>query len=82
VPVGICFPGASAGVIPERAPMEIRIGAPLMPPALGDVRPSLAGVRLWHAAIMSEIARLSGRSWHPRRPAPLVSARAPIADAA
>ena len=44
--------------------MEIVIGAPLKPPPRrAGVRPSLAEVRAWHAVMMTEIARLSGKSW-------------------
>jgi hypothetical protein len=48
--------------------MEIEIGAPLQPPQPGEAgKASLDDVRLWHGAIMTEIARLSGKSWTPRK---------------
>ncbi len=44
--------------------MEIVIGAPLKPPPRRPgTRPALAEVRAWHAVMMNEIARLSGKSW-------------------
>ncbi|HVY20825.1 MAG TPA: 1-acyl-sn-glycerol-3-phosphate acyltransferase [Bauldia sp.] len=64
VPVGIVFPKApAAGAIPESAAMEIRIGRPLVPPRTSAPRPSLVEVRAWHATVMTEIARLSGKTW-------------------
>ena len=65
VPVGIRFPGAEPGEkISDRARMEIRIGAPLTPPALGrHASAPLPDVRAWHAAVMQEIAHLSGKAW-------------------
>jgi 1-acyl-sn-glycerol-3-phosphate acyltransferase len=69
VPVGIRFPGSEAAVpIPDRAPMELHIGAPLVPPRVGGAEPGLAEVRAWHVVVMAEIARLSGKSWTPPRP--------------
>jgi 1-acyl-sn-glycerol-3-phosphate acyltransferase len=76
VPAGIRFPGlADSGArVPERAAIEIVIGQPLVPPRCENGKPSFAEVRTWHATVMSEIARLSGKSWdwHPagRRLAP------------
>jgi len=64
VPVGIRFPGAdSRAPIPDGAAMEVHIGPALHPPAARDVSP--AQVAAWHAAIMSEIGRLSGKTWAP-----------------
>ncbi len=64
VPVGIRFPGAEPGrAIRDGALMELCIGAPLLPPQPVHEPPSLAMVTEWHAAIMSEIARLSGKRW-------------------
>lgn len=69
VPAGIVFPNAPAGTgpIPERETMEIRIGAPLVPPRCAGLRPSYDEIRAWHAVVMSEIARLSGKTWEPIR---------------
>ncbi len=69
VPAGIRFPRATdgEGPVPERAAMEIRIGAPLTPPRFAGQRPSPAEVRAWHGTVMAEIARLSGKTWHPLR---------------
>ena len=65
VPVGIRFPGADLDrPLPEDAVMEIHIGPHLMPPAVAvDRPPSIRVARRWHAAVMTEIARLSGKSW-------------------
>jgi 1-acyl-sn-glycerol-3-phosphate acyltransferase len=65
VPVGIRFPQRTE----ERlGPMEIEIGPPLLPPASGEADlASVKETRRWHGAIMSEIARLSGKSWTPRK---------------
>jgi 1-acyl-sn-glycerol-3-phosphate acyltransferase len=70
VPVGIRYPDVPAGEpIPELSSMEIHIGAPLRPGRISDA-PTLREVRAWHAAIMGEIARLSGKEWQGRaRPA-------------
>lgn len=64
VPVGIRFPGVERGCpIPSHAAMELHIGAPLRP-ARTQPRPApVATVRAWHAVIMSEVARLSAKSW-------------------
>jgi 1-acyl-sn-glycerol-3-phosphate acyltransferase len=65
IPVGIRFPGA-AGRIDDHARMEVAIGAPLAPPRLCARRPSRAELRGWHAIVMGEISRLSGKLWtHP-----------------
>jgi 1-acyl-sn-glycerol-3-phosphate acyltransferase len=64
VPVGIVFPDVPPGQpVPENAAMEIRIGRPLIPQRVGGSRASLAEVRAWHATMMMEIARLSGKTW-------------------
>jgi 1-acyl-sn-glycerol-3-phosphate acyltransferase len=66
VPLGIRFPGLRrAEPITDRAAMEVHIGAPLRPPRCGSSSVSPRGVRAWHAAIMSEISRLSGKTWSP-----------------
>jgi 1-acyl-sn-glycerol-3-phosphate acyltransferase len=63
IPAGICLPDPEAERAPERAMLEIRIGAPLNPPPLTRCRASIAELRAWHATIMAEIARLSGKAW-------------------
>ncbi len=66
IPAGVRFPqhpGASR--IPELATMEIEFGPPLVPPVERDLPP--AAVRAWHARVMSEIARLSGKTWSNER---------------
>lgn len=66
VPAGVRFPQhRTATRIPELAPMEIELGPPLRPPADADL--SAAAVRAWHACVMSEIARLSGKTWTNKR---------------
>jgi 1-acyl-sn-glycerol-3-phosphate acyltransferase len=66
VPVGIRFPGADRDKpIPEDAAMEVYIGPPLLPADAG-AKPTPAAVREWHATIMTEIARLSCKTWQPR----------------
>ncbi len=65
LPAGIRFPDVPPGApVPEKAAMEIAIGEPLMPPPRRPgTRPTPAEVRAWHAVMMGEIARLSGKSW-------------------
>lgn len=66
VPAGIRFPHAVLDrPIRDRDPMEVHIGEPLYPPPRAEARPQSAALRDWHAAVMSEIARLSGKSWIP-----------------
>lgn len=66
IPAGVRFPlHQTAPHIPELAPMEIEFGPPLTPPAQRDL--TAAGVRLWHASVMSEIACLSGKTWSNER---------------
>jgi 1-acyl-sn-glycerol-3-phosphate acyltransferase len=66
VPMGIRFPGAEPGcLIPTHAVMELHIGAPLVPPGPAQERATLSAVSAWHAVIMTEIARLSGKAWTP-----------------
>lgn len=62
IPAGVRFPRhEQAPRIPELAPMEIEFGAPLVPPAERDL--TATAVRAWHARVMQEIARLSGKTW-------------------
>lgn len=64
VPMGIRFPGAAPGQpISADEPMELHLGAPLFPPKAGPTPAPLGAVTSWHGAIMSEIARLSGKAW-------------------
>ena len=66
VPVGIRFPRIDRSEpIRDRDPMEVHIGPPLHPPAQAAPRPRSAALHDWHAALMSEIARLAGKSWTP-----------------
>lgn len=64
VPAGIRFPQTPTDrPIRDRDPMEIRIGPALAPPPAADRR-SPAAVRAFHAAVMGEIALLSGKRWN------------------
>jgi 1-acyl-sn-glycerol-3-phosphate acyltransferase len=63
IPAGIYLPDAGAERPLQRAMLEIRIGAPLNPPPLTSCRAPIADLRAWHATIMAEIARLSGKAW-------------------
>lgn len=66
IPAGVRFPQHGNAVrIPELAPMEIEFGPPLVPPAVRDL--TTAAVRAWHARVMGEIARLSGKTWPNER---------------
>jgi 1-acyl-sn-glycerol-3-phosphate acyltransferase len=65
VPGGIRIVGGT----PRRPQLELRLGAPLTPPdALARPNGPARGtdVRAWHSAIMTDIARLSGKAWEPR----------------
>lgn len=65
VPVGVRFPGHPPDrPVPDRTPMEVVIGAPLVP-AGPSVEPGREEVRAWHGEIMREIGRLSGKHWEP-----------------
>jgi 1-acyl-sn-glycerol-3-phosphate acyltransferase len=64
VPMGIRFPAADPDLpICGREPMELHIGAPLMPPGPPQERAGMRAVTGWHSVIMAEIARLSGKAW-------------------
>jgi 1-acyl-sn-glycerol-3-phosphate acyltransferase len=64
VPMGIRFPTVARGEpIPSHAAMELHIGAPLIPPAASMEQAPLPAVTEWHATIMTEIARYSGKTW-------------------
>lgn len=62
VPMGIRFPEAG----PDRepiGPIELFIGQPIVPPPTQASPAPYSAVRDWHATMMSEIARLSGKEW-------------------
>lgn len=64
IPLGIRFPDADpARPIPARAAMELHLGPPLLPPGPAVEQASITAVSAWHAVIMTEIARLSGKAW-------------------
>jgi 1-acyl-sn-glycerol-3-phosphate acyltransferase len=66
VPAGVRFPGqASDRPVRDRTPMEVVIGAPLVP-TRSRGEPSREEVRAWHSEIMREIGRLSGKTWEPK----------------
>jgi 1-acyl-sn-glycerol-3-phosphate acyltransferase len=63
LPVGMVYPERDpAAQIRDQDPLRIRIGQPLYPDK-AVTRPELAEVRAWHARMMQEIARLSGKHW-------------------
>lgn len=65
VPVGIRFPDAVRDrPIDDFDRMQVRIGAPIPPPRTTGNRVQLADIRAFHAAIMTEIAQLSGKTWN------------------
>lgn len=66
VPMGIRFPETDHGQ-PVVGPMEIVIGPSRQPPLMDMPQAPLAAVRDWHTVLMSDIARLSGKSWKSRR---------------
>ena len=67
VPVGIRFPYVDRDKpTPESAVMEIDIGEAMTPPRASDA-PSAGEVRRWHGRVMTEISRLSGKSWGRER---------------
>ena len=65
MPVGIRFPDADPDLpLPEEAAMEMHIGPCLVPPVVPDGQPpSIRLARQWHATVMTELSRLSGKSW-------------------
>ena len=63
VPVGIRYPDVDRDKpTPENATMEVEIGEAMTPPEC-STPPTAGEVRRWHAAVMGEIARLSGKHW-------------------
>jgi len=63
IPAGIRLPQPEAGRGVPHAPLEIRIGSPLRPPSPTSLRVRIADLRVWHAAVMSEVGRLCGKEW-------------------
>jgi 1-acyl-sn-glycerol-3-phosphate acyltransferase len=68
VPVGIQFPRHPANKpVPDWAEMVLEIGLPMHPNSPKPTgEPALSDVRLWHARIMQEIARLARKEWLPQ----------------
>ncbi|NJN64388.1 MAG: 1-acyl-sn-glycerol-3-phosphate acyltransferase [Acidobacteria bacterium] len=67
IPAGIRFPHHPKGArITDRARFTVEIGPPITPPTPSDDRGgSRDEVRAWHDRVMSEVARLSGKTWEP-----------------
>lgn len=66
VPGGIRFPlNDGSRPINELEPMEIEFGEAMPPPVVSE-KPARRDVVNFHAAIMQEISRLSGKSWQPK----------------
>jgi 1-acyl-sn-glycerol-3-phosphate acyltransferase len=64
VPAGIRYPTADPALpIPPDAPLAISIGARIFPPRAQPGAQDIGVVRTWHAAVMTEIGRLSGKEW-------------------
>jgi hypothetical protein len=62
--MGIRFPHADPNrPLPTLPTMELHIGAPLLPPGPAAEPASMTAVTAWHAVVMTEIARLSGKTW-------------------
>lgn len=61
VPGGI----RDVGGDPRRPRFELNFGPPLVPRPRTGEQVASADVRAWHATIMTEIARLSGKAWEP-----------------
>ncbi|MEM1179094.1 MAG: lysophospholipid acyltransferase family protein [Acidobacteriota bacterium] len=70
VPVGIRFPQhQDADSIPDGAPMDVEIGAPIDPPtASSDEADRKRAARGFQADIMGRISSLSGKAWTPSAP--------------
>jgi 1-acyl-sn-glycerol-3-phosphate acyltransferase len=65
VPVGIRFPESGPDrPIADFDRMQVCIGTPLLPPRTPGTRAPRAETQAFHAAIMTEIAKLSGKSWN------------------
>ncbi|MGD9803784.1 MAG: lysophospholipid acyltransferase family protein [Hyphomicrobiaceae bacterium] len=66
VPAGIRIVGGDA-----RWPLlDVTFGCPLRPPPLAAETVTRANIRSWHAMIMTEISRLSGKAWEPSQQEP------------
>lgn len=61
VPGGIRITSSAS----DRTRIDLQFGAPLHPGARSGSTVAGHDVRRWHATIMTEIARLSGKSWEP-----------------
>jgi 1-acyl-sn-glycerol-3-phosphate acyltransferase len=61
VPGGIRIVGGDA----RRPLLDVTFGPPLHPPARLAETVTRADMRSWHAMIMTEISRLSGKAWEP-----------------
>jgi 1-acyl-sn-glycerol-3-phosphate acyltransferase len=71
IPVGIRFPEIAPGQpIGDFDRMQVRIGAPMLPPRAPRKRVPLTDTRAFHAAIMTAIAELSGKTWNPHTEEP------------
>lgn len=72
VPVGIRFPRHhDADSIPDGAPMDVEIGAPLKPPEGGPASEESdrkQAVRGFQTRIMERLSSLSGKAWTPGAP--------------
>lgn len=66
VPAGIRFP-LNDGIRPinEMEPLKIEFGEAINPPLVCE-KPARRDLLAFHAVIMQEIARLSGKSWQPK----------------
>ncbi len=65
VPMGIRFPTVPPGEpVPAHAAMALHIGAPLVPSGPPLELAPLPAVTAWHTAIMTAIARHSGKTWN------------------
>lgn len=63
VPLGFRFPRHNSDKpLGDFEPMSVEFGAPLRP-AAAIPNPTMEQVRTWHAVIMTDIARLSGKTW-------------------
>lgn len=63
--VGIRFPShAGDGPITDNLPFSLHVGEPLRPPPCSRPgHPTPSEIREWHATMMRELARLSGKTW-------------------
>lgn len=61
IPGGIRIVGGDA----RRPRLDVTFGPPLRPPRAPAETVTRADIRSWHAMIMTEISRLSGKAWEP-----------------